>query len=178
MRWIQTYTGKVFNLDYPDRKDVDITDIAHALSLQCRFNGHTRKFYSVAQHSVLVSQQVTQIAALHGLLHDAAEAYIGDIISPVKNDENKALESRVLNAIYDRFLIYVPDYIFSEVKRADLRMLRTEQEELLPGGPEYECCSGVERYTLDLKVNCWGPQRAESEFMSRFLEVFNDKSAG
>ena len=83
--WIQTYTGRKFYPTHPRAADVHILDIAHHLSLRCRFSGGCREFYSVAQHSVLVSQMVPEQDALWGLLHDAAEAYTGDLIRPLKH---------------------------------------------------------------------------------------------
>src|SRR6266496_3875421 len=77
-------SGKWFNVFNPKPEDVDIRDIAHALSNQCRFTGHTKEFYSVAQHSVLVSTFCAPEDAAWGLLHDASEAYLSDIASPVK----------------------------------------------------------------------------------------------
>ncbi|MEM4379972.1 MAG: hypothetical protein QXL01_04720, partial [Thermoplasmatales archaeon] len=80
--WIETYSGKKF--DYLAQSELDIEDIAHALSNLCRFNGHTRVFYSVAEHSVNVSSMVPPELKIAALLHDAAEAYIGDVPSPLK----------------------------------------------------------------------------------------------
>jgi len=80
--WIQTYTGKRFWPLDPRPEDVDILDIAHSLSLLCRFTGHTSSFYSVSQHSILVAQEVPKRLRLWALFHDAAEAYIGDIARP------------------------------------------------------------------------------------------------
>jgi uncharacterized protein len=82
--WIQTYTGKQFWPLSPLPEDIVIEDIAHALSMQCRFGGHVRTFYSVAQHSVHVSLLVEPQYALWGLLHDAAEAYLVDLPRPIK----------------------------------------------------------------------------------------------
>lgn len=97
MPWFQSYTGKAIDLDHPTPDVVDIEDIAHSLSLQCRFIGHCKEFYSVAEHSVNVSILTASNCVrdgimthrladeiLAGLLHDAAEAYIGDIMTPIK----------------------------------------------------------------------------------------------
>src|SRR5512146_2196359 len=83
--WIQTYTGRQFWPFNPHPEDVRAEDIAHALSQVCRYQGHCLEFYSVAQHSVLVSYAVPDHLALWGLLHDAAEAYLADIARPLKH---------------------------------------------------------------------------------------------
>src|SRR6266516_6511979 len=81
---IITHTGKWFDVFNPKHEDVDLEDIAHSESMQCRFTGHTKQFYSVAQHSVLVSQNCPSEYALAGLMHDASEAYLSDIARPIK----------------------------------------------------------------------------------------------
>ena len=83
--WIITASGKRFYLRRPTPADIDAGDVAHALAHICRFNGHTREFYSVAQHSILVSRLLPDELKLAGLLHDAAEAYCGDMVKPLKN---------------------------------------------------------------------------------------------
>src|SRR5207244_9677156 len=82
--WIQTYSGRRFDLLEPSEEMIEIIDIAHGLSLEVRFNGATRFPYSVAQHSLLVCQFTGNKCKLYGLLHDAAEAYCKDIPSPLK----------------------------------------------------------------------------------------------
>ena len=81
---IQTYSGLVFDFINPAEADVSITDIAHSLALINRFNGHTRRPYSVAEHCVRGSQLIDQKCAFHFLMHDAAEAYVGDVAAPLK----------------------------------------------------------------------------------------------
>ena len=81
---IITFTGKIIDPINPDPEDIDIRDIAHSLSQQCRFTGHTSEFYSVAEHSVLVSEAVPARDAALGLMHDATEAYLADLAKPIK----------------------------------------------------------------------------------------------
>src|SRR5579859_2936777 len=82
--WMQTYTGRqAWPIDMRP-EDIDINDIAHSLSMQCRYNGHCRRFYSVAEHSYWVSKYVEPENALWGLMHDASEAYVTDVPRPLK----------------------------------------------------------------------------------------------
>lgn len=131
--WIQTRSGKKFDPFEPDPAQIDIEDIAHALSNQCRFTGHTRRFYSVAEHSYWVSYVCDPADALAGLLHDASEAYLCDIASPVKSrpefDGYRVAEHRLQSVIYERFGL-APEMPAS-VKVADARMLVTEAQELM-----------------------------------------------
>lgn len=103
--WAMCYSGRrVFPFDL-QVGDIDITDIAHALAMQCRYNGHVSRFYSVGEHCLLISQALFRdtgdaVLALKGLLHDAGEAYTGDFTRPVKNSMREVGE--VLHAAEDR----------------------------------------------------------------------------
>ena len=115
MSWIETYTGKKFYPLNPRPEDVDIIDIAHSLSMQCRFNGHTRFFYSVAEHSAMVSKELAatgynKLIQLYGLLHDAAEAYVCDLPRPIKRQikEYEPIEVRVQGVIWEGFNLPAP----------------------------------------------------------------------
>ncbi len=131
---ILTHSGISFNLMEPDPDLIEIDDIAHALAYICRFTGHTRVFYSVAEHSVRTSlcACVPQEHALEALLHDAAEAYIGDVSSPLKAQlhEYRNIEFRLEQAIRQRFGL--PPKHAPCVKQADLTMLATEKRDLMP----------------------------------------------
>jgi hypothetical protein len=132
--WIQTYTGRKFWPLAPRWEDVCIEDIAHALSNMCRYTGHSRVHYSVAQHAVLVSFYVPPAFAFHGLMHDASEAYLPDLASPVKRHPIMApyrdAEERIMDAIGTAFRMSRP-LEPPEVKLADGRMLATEARDLL-----------------------------------------------
>ncbi|MBR9652087.1 hypothetical protein [Thalassovita aquimarina] len=120
--WIQTISGRKFPVGEPDPEQIDIEDIAHALSLLVRFNGHCTRFYSVAEHSVHVSHEVAPELALIGLLHDAAEAYLGDVPSPLKKQLSQfsEFEHKMELAIGECFGVDASLFSCKELKRADI----------------------------------------------------------
>ena len=116
-------------------EDVCIEDIAHHLSLLCRFNGGCREFYSVAQHSVHVAQVLPDRLKLRGLLHDATEAYLGDVVSPLKDclPQYRAMEATLWRVVCKKFnlpKISAADCV--AVKQADTVLLVTEWRDLMP----------------------------------------------
>ena len=133
---IQLSNGAFFNFLEPDASLVTTEVLAKALSKLCRFTGHTSKFYSVAQHSVLVSRLVTPDLARWGLYHDAAEAFLGDVASPLKQllPDYKAIERRVERALWESLGLYGP--LPREVKLADMSALLAERDALMPRGEE------------------------------------------
>lgn len=130
MSFIQTLSGKQFDYLSATIDDIDIEDIAVALSNICRFSGHLPEFYSVAQHSVLCSQLVSPEFAFEALMHDAAEAYCQDIPAPLKAllPDYREIEKRTDQLI--RFKFGLPLEEASVVKYADLTMLATERRDL------------------------------------------------
>ncbi|MFZ5586120.1 MAG: phosphohydrolase [Thermodesulfobacteriota bacterium] len=171
--WVQTRSGRAFYpLDArPD--DIDILDISHALGFQCRFNGHTRHFYSVAEHSVLLSLAVAPDLARWALMHDAAEAYVGDIIRPIKQalPVFKAAEEITLQAIAQAFGLSWP--IPEEINGADLALLAAERLPIMgPSESEWDLrCLPLD----DVRFRFWGPERAAREFLARFYELWPER---
>lgn len=166
---------QVFGQDWPffplapEKVDIWIETIAHALANQCRFGGHTRRFYSVAQHCVLVSAQCPN-HPLEGLFHDAAETYLGDIIKPLKVlfPEYLAAEERLeklIAEIYDLQHPWPP-----EVKAADLVLLATEKRDLM----EPNCLDwGPLPEPLPSMIIPWSPEVAREIFLERASELFS-----
>lgn len=155
MTWIITRTGRRFDLSVPTADMVDPVDIAHSLSMQCRFNGHCQQFYSVAQHCLLVADLVPAEHKLAALLHDATEAYVGDLVRPLKEGMRvfyKAhgiaslyhdVEHRIWAAICERFGLATE--LPPCVHDADMIALATERRDLLPDHPgEWECLAGTQ----------------------------------
>lgn len=167
---ICTSGGTYFNFERPEESKFTIQDIAHALSQICRFTGHTRDFYSVAQHSYLVSYQVPHEHALAALLHDAAEAFIGDVSTPLKRmlPDYKAIEHRIETVVLARFGISLP--LHHSIKAADLVLLATERRDLMPRlGDEWACLKGVQ--PMEQRLMAWSSDTARGMFMSRFDEL-------
>lgn len=136
---IQTHTGKFIDVFNPKPEQIDIEDIAHGLAHTCRFAGMTKRFYSVGTHSVMVARMLYSnhddaLVAMYGLLHDASEAYIGDMPRPIKvaMPEYQQLEKTLQNAIYSALgLDAMPPEIYKLVKEVDNQMLLTEKRQLL-----------------------------------------------
>jgi hypothetical protein len=166
--WIQTFSGACFWPLDPRPEDVNIIDIAHALSMKCRFGGHTKRFYSVAEHSILVSLFCDPPVALWGLLHDAAEAYSADVPSPLKASLAgwDDMEDRIMAAVAARFGLTGPEP--EAVRYFDRAILTDERAALMtpcvrawPPMPE----------RLGASVYGWDPRRAEVWFLERFAEL-------
>lgn len=170
-RWIQTYSGLRFDPVNPRPEDIRIEDVAHALAHQCRFTGHTKFFYSVAEHSIHVSRQCTPQDALAGLLHDASEAYLVDVASPLKRLPEFAgyreIEARLQAMIFARFGL-APE-LPASVKDADLRMLSTEAVQIM--SPLHRDWVLPAQPYFDLRVDCHGPARARRLFLERFAHL-------
>lgn len=183
MAWIQTYSGKAFDPLKPDLDQICIEDIAHALSHQCRFSGHTNSFYSVAQHSVEVATRLAPEFQAHALLHDAAEAYLLDIPSPLKQlpefDFYRAAEEDLERAIFDRFGLPANQdtaRILAEVKKMDKQVLQLERR-LLLGACErpWEAVGEVAVLPAAHRVGWrpWAPAHAKNEFLNMFHLTIN-----
>lgn len=169
--WIQTYTGRAFHYQSVWPEDVHLEDIAHALAHQCRFAGHTSRFYSVAEHSVLVSQQFANPELrMLGLLHDATEAYILDLPKPLKEllPEYTAFEDRLWRTIAAKFGL--PAEIPPEVHDIDRRMLITERPVLFPRmlpWPKYAIVAPLP----DVRIHCYPPGTAKVDFLNEFADI-------
>lgn len=173
--WLQTYSGIAYWPLDPRASEVAILDIAHALGMVCRYAGHCKKFYSVAEHCVHVSRIVPPQDALAGLLHDAPEAYIHDITRPLKRHLGGYHGIERLNwlAICDAFGI--PEALPKSVHDADTSMLFAERHVLLrePPSPWGFADPGLAR---DVRIQCWSPEVAKLEFTGRFLELILERS--
>ncbi|MFA5135260.1 MAG: HD domain-containing protein [Patescibacteria group bacterium] len=187
MSWIQTYSGKCFDFINPRLEDITITDIAHSLSMQCRFNGHCQRFYSVAEHSYWASIRAADIASAlvkagtinreHGvaitktaLLHDAGEAYIGDMVKPLKSllgmEKFSDVEFKIVNRIYEKFKFPVDKIALSVTKQADLEMLAIEQTKVM-GTCTRQWCDMVPVPSPNfVEIEFWNPDMAKIRFLS------------
>lgn len=174
--YIQTFSGTNFTFLTPKSLDISINDIAHSLSMQCRFNGHTRKFYSVAEHCINASRLVPNEFKLEALLHDASEAYITDIATPVKRmlPDYQQLERVVQGAITEHFRL--PNEVSLTVQHADKACLVTEARNLLPTDEDHWIHDEVYQVPLKLDdkyIMCLAPEYIEKVFLLRYEQYKN-----
>lgn len=162
-------SGLIVDLLNPTADMISIVDIASALSKICRFGGHSNDFYSVAQHSVIVANMAPAYLCKEALLHDAAEAYLGDVIKPLKiilGDNYKQLEDRFMEAVIEKFSLSRER--LAEVKAYDLEALTVEDEYFMGD------CGSLWNATMSrINVNphTWTHQQAFSKFMA-FYRLF------
>jgi hypothetical protein len=174
--FLQTVSGRWVNPFDPDPNQLDAGDIARALANQCRFGGHSRVFYSVAQHSVILSDLVEQRGgdvedAFAALMHDATEAYLGDMPHPIKHRSTlgaafKEAEDHLGRAIRARFRIKAD---VPEIKRVERALLATESRAFSAERWHWPELAGVE--PLDIELAAWPPDKAAKAFAHRFEEL-------
>lgn len=176
--YIATVSGKQFFLLEPRLEDIDIYDIAHALSMQCRWTGHCKFHYSVAQHSYYCSFIGPDSEAFDRLMHDAPEAYIGDLNRPLKHYTEAGIAYRRQEAIIQKAIAERFGYSVIEptsVKLADNCMLYAEKEQIV--GAKFEEAESWDRYdkSYAISIEEWSPSKAKQMFLTRFEELYKGK---
>lgn len=169
------HSGFYFDFEDPENSIFDIGDIARGLSHICRFSGQCSRFYSVAEHSVHVSRIVPSEMALAGLLHDAAEAFVGDMTKPLKImcPDYQKIEKRIELAVLGRFGLSLP--LDPAIKDADIRMLATEQAQIMRNRDDWQYTYG-HPVVDDLILQCLPPDEAFNLFIARFEELTGQPS--
>jgi uncharacterized protein len=170
---IMLQSGAWFDFCAPQASDFTIEDIAHGLAHICRYAGQCRSFYSVAEHSLLVSETADGFE-FEALMHDAAEAFLGDVTRPLKQmlPEFKRIEKDVEKAIFDRFGIAHP--LPAEVKKADLRVLAAEQKQIMPEGTD-GWIRGRRVDPAPVTVRNLAPVDAKKAFLERFDALYRPR---
>ena len=175
--WIQTYSGLRYHPTDPHSDDVRMVDIAHHLSNICRFTGATRKFYSVAQHCVIMSRMPMICEAglaWLALLHDAAEAYTGDFARPVKRscEEMQAMDTANTLAVLKHFGMDDQFPFPPEIDLADRIMLATERRDLLENSPSpWKLIDREKVQPLPDGIFPMLPEQAKEAFCNRVREL-------
>lgn len=184
---VHLFTGGTIDIERPMFEQIHIEDIAHSLAYQCRFAGHTKKFYSVAEHSVILSHLTSPESRLWALFHDGAEAYMGDVIRPVRYalPGLEPIERKLLQVIAIRFMLDSSQPPM-EVNQADGLLTLTELKDLLNGIPDPALDfkkvgdPGKEDFARfkNIDYHFLPPEGAERAFMYRYeilIEERNDR---
>lgn len=162
-QWITTFIGDKFHYNDPQEHEIHIRDIAHALSLKCRFSGHCRTFYSVGEHSIRVAEILPPELQLAGLLHDAAETYLPDIPRPIKYYYGlQEAEEKIIEVLQHRYQFSIS----KEIKEADSILLATEARDLMPNTDGWaELPEPLERRIVPMSMTA-----VELVFTTMFIE--------
>ena len=171
--YIITRSGQKYFFEFPSLEAITIGDIAHALSNICRYTGHCSEFYSVAEHSVLVSRMVPQEHALAGLMHDSPEAYVNDLSHPLKKlvPDHRGIEAIAWGVISRKFGL--PLELHECVHQADADAYKMESRALMP--PMGEGDGRPEAVDRGGDPYCWPPVVARLEFLRRYHELTGGK---
>jgi hypothetical protein len=169
MSYLLTASARKLNFLDPRPDDIHILDIVEGLSKESRYNGQCRGLYTVAQHSWLCSQIVAPPYQLEALMHDAAEAYCKDIMTPLKQElpDYQAIEARIDAVIRAKFGL--PLSMSPAVKKADLILLATERRDLMPPDDPWPQLAGID--PLPKQIINMAPPRAAGFFMRRYIEL-------
>jgi len=169
--YLETHTGRKFWVARPRLEDITVLDIAHALALKCRYNGHCRSFYSVAEHSTTLALYARHIGLpastqLQLLMHDGNEAYLPDVPRPIKHFfPDLILMEKAIDALIREFC-HLPDELPEEVHQFDSRILHDEKVQvMLPSGNKWIC---EDLQPLGVILNGHKPAEAESRFLQAF----------
>lgn len=166
--WMQTHSGLAFWPLDPRADEIAIEDIAHGLSMQCRYGGHCLAFYSVAEHCVLMASKAPAGLELATLMHDGSEAYLADVIRPLKRHlaNYKTIETEVERLIAQRFGLPFP--MPPEVKRLDEAIVADEKEQAMAPAPlpwaEWDNATAP----LGVTLQFWSPREAKRQFLAAF----------
>lgn len=177
MNFVRTRSREKFFFQDPSRYPFNIEEIAYALSNLCRFTGHVNRFYSVAQHSVLVSEMLPRSLALEGLMHDASESVLGDVSSPLKEllPPYKEIERETEKAISKAFGLPYP--LTPAVKEVDRVLLTLEERDLMREETFVEKWFSPVIRRLNLKGSLVNkiyplpPKKAEKLFLDRYYSL-------
>lgn len=191
--WMQTVSGRKFYPLDPQLEDIDIYDIAHGLAMCCRYAGHAHRFYSVAEHCVHVSRLIERDMrdadgwyrrtrgvserevlewSLAALLHDSSEAYLGDMIRPLKHQpemaEFRTAEARLEDVVRRRFSLTADPAAWLAIKRIDERIIVDEIGTLKRDVEMYRTLGAITAEPLGVRLECWSPDSAREHFLHRF----------
>lgn len=158
-------SGHYFDYKHPAQSEFTINDIAKGLSNTCRFGGQCERFYSVAEHSVIMSKIIGQELAFAALMHDAPEAFIGDIPKPLKVmlPDYQKIEDEVEAAVLGRFGVQLP--LHPRIKELDRKMLAAEQQQVMGSSDKWHWTHG--EHPAEINVQFWSPEEANRRFLER-----------
>ena len=162
-------SGNYFDFLNPEKCKFTIEDVAHGLSNLCRFVGQCSEFYSVAEHCYHCSMIINQDYAYDALLHDAIEAFTGDLNKPLKTllPAYQDIEEHLERVVLKRLKLSFP--LPASVKEADIEMLATEQRLVMNNSDDWHFSYG--KLPREMKIHFWSPKQAKRKFLERYHQL-------